>query len=55
MTIKNDKTRFDSLFYFSDGTFYLWETNTWTSEPWSSTSGFATVSKNTCKHLLNGF
>ncbi|KAG2685369.1 hypothetical protein I3760_10G122200 [Carya illinoinensis] len=23
-----------------DGTFYLWETNTWTSEPWSSTSGF---------------
>ncbi|KAI3720655.1 hypothetical protein L2E82_31646 [Cichorium intybus] len=29
----------------SDGTFYfyLWETNTWTSEPWSSTSGFVTV------------
>ncbi|KAH9675141.1 Aladin [Citrus sinensis] len=26
-----------------DGTFYLWETNTWTSEPWSSTSGFVTV------------
>ncbi|XP_034893970.1 aladin [Populus alba] len=25
-----------------DGTFYLWETNTWTSEPWSSTSGFVT-------------
>ncbi|QHO17884.1 Aladin [Arachis hypogaea] len=23
-----------------DGTFYLWETNTWTSEQWSSTSGF---------------
>ncbi|KAB1223182.1 Aladin [Morella rubra] len=23
-----------------DGTFYLWETNTWTSETWSSTSGF---------------
>ncbi|KAM0990776.1 hypothetical protein ACFX2C_009246 [Malus domestica] len=30
-------------YFFSakfDGTFYLWETNTWTSEPWSSTSGF---------------
>ncbi|RZS04713.1 hypothetical protein BHM03_00035085 [Ensete ventricosum] len=26
----------------SDGTFYLWETNTWTSEPWSSTSGYVT-------------
>ncbi|XP_008792413.2 aladin [Phoenix dactylifera] len=25
-----------------DGTFYLWETNTWTSEPWSSTSGYVT-------------
>nr|XP_043636184.1 aladin [Erigeron canadensis] len=25
-----------------DGTFYLWETNTWTSEPWSSTSGSVT-------------
>lgn len=25
-----------------DGTFYLWETNSWTSEPWSSTGGFAT-------------
>lgn len=25
-----------------DGTFYLWETNTWTSEQWSSTSGFVT-------------
>ncbi|RDY09202.1 Aladin [Mucuna pruriens] len=23
-----------------DGTFYLWETSTWTSEQWSSTSGF---------------
>ncbi|KAH7667320.1 aladin protein [Dioscorea alata] len=23
----------------SDGTFYIWETNTWTSEPWSSTGG----------------
>lgn len=36
------------LFYFfcSDGTFYLWETNTWTSESWSSTSGFVTVNKN---------
>lgn len=30
--------------YFSDGTFYLWETNTWTSEPWSSTGGYLTVS-----------
>ncbi|CAI9101058.1 OLC1v1038296C3 [Oldenlandia corymbosa var. corymbosa] len=26
----------------SDGTFYLWETNTWTSETWSSTNGFVT-------------
>ncbi|KAL9273288.1 Aladin-like protein [Drosera capensis] len=26
----------------SDGTFYLWETDTWTSAPWSSSSGFAT-------------
>ncbi|XP_020584106.1 aladin isoform X2 [Phalaenopsis equestris] len=26
----------------SDGTFYLWETNTWTSEPWSSTGGYVT-------------
>ncbi|KAL0912208.1 hypothetical protein M5K25_018168 [Dendrobium thyrsiflorum] len=26
----------------SDGTFYLWETNTWTSEPWSSTGGYIT-------------
>ncbi|EPS69632.1 hypothetical protein M569_05131, partial [Genlisea aurea] len=25
-----------------DGTFYLWETNTWTSEPWSSKHGFVT-------------
>ncbi|GLT95643.1 hypothetical protein SLE2022_133110 [Rubroshorea leprosula] len=25
-----------------DGTFYLWETNTWTSERWSSTSGLVT-------------
>ncbi|XP_022934085.1 aladin [Cucurbita moschata] len=25
-----------------DGTFYLWETNTWTSEQWSTTSGFVT-------------
>lgn len=31
------------LFVHSDGTFYLWETNTWTSEPWSLTSGFVTV------------
>lgn len=32
-------------YFFSakfDGTFYLWETNTWTSEPWSSTGGFVT-------------
>ncbi|KAE8725187.1 Aladin [Hibiscus syriacus] len=32
-------------YFFSgkfDGTFYLWETNTWTSEPWSSASGFVT-------------
>ncbi|RYR32372.1 hypothetical protein Ahy_A10g046957 isoform C [Arachis hypogaea] len=28
------------MFLHSDGTFYLWETNTWTSEQWSSTSGF---------------
>lgn len=34
------------LFFCSDGTFYLWETNTWTSESWSSTSGFVTVNKN---------
>ncbi|KAL3534057.1 hypothetical protein ACH5RR_007578 [Cinchona calisaya] len=25
-----------------DGTFYLWETNTWTSEPWSSANGYVT-------------
>ncbi|PIA41922.1 hypothetical protein AQUCO_02100037v1 [Aquilegia coerulea] len=25
-----------------DGTFYLWETNTWTSELWSSSGGFIT-------------
>ncbi|CAA0832882.1 Aladin [Striga hermonthica] len=25
-----------------DGTFYLWETNTWTSEPWSSKNGVVT-------------
>ncbi|XP_027070890.1 aladin-like isoform X2 [Coffea arabica] len=25
-----------------DGTFHIWETNTWTSEPWSSTNGFVT-------------
>ncbi|XVE60937.1 hypothetical protein DITRI_Ditri06bG0000900 [Diplodiscus trichospermus] len=32
-------------YFFSgkfDGTFYLWETNTWTSELWSSASGFVT-------------
>ncbi|XP_074306817.1 aladin [Silene latifolia] len=32
-------------YFFSakfDGTFYLWETVTWTSQPWSSTSGFVT-------------
>ncbi|PKU84918.1 hypothetical protein MA16_Dca019555 [Dendrobium catenatum] len=28
----------------SDGTFYIWETNTWTSERWSSTGGYITVS-----------
>ncbi|XP_047969822.1 aladin-like [Salvia hispanica] len=28
---------------YSDGTFHLWETNTWTSEPWSSKNGFFTV------------
>ncbi|CAI0439931.1 unnamed protein product [Linum tenue] len=28
-----------------DGTFYLWETNTWTSEQWSSSSGFVTGSQ----------
>ncbi|KAL7161497.1 hypothetical protein ACSBR2_042040 [Camellia fascicularis] len=25
-----------------DGTVYVWETNTWTSEPWSSTNGLST-------------
>ncbi|KAI4991733.1 hypothetical protein ZWY2020_040119 [Hordeum vulgare] len=25
-----------------DGTFHLWETNTWTSEPWSSSNGYVT-------------
>ncbi|CAN0910242.1 AAAS [Linum grandiflorum] len=34
------------LFFLSqivcDGTFYLWETNTWTSEQWSASSGFVT-------------
>lgn len=25
-----------------DGTFYLWETNTWTSEPWTSINGHVT-------------
>ncbi|EAZ17309.1 hypothetical protein OsJ_32832 [Oryza sativa Japonica Group] len=24
----------------NDGTFHLWETNTWTSEPWSSSNGY---------------
>lgn len=23
-----------------DGTFHFWETNTWTSEPWSSSNGY---------------
>jgi aladin len=27
-------------YYISDGTFHFWETNTWTSEPWSSSSGY---------------
>lgn len=31
------------MLFYSDGTFYLWETNTWTSEQWSSTSGFVKV------------
>ncbi|KAK7377985.1 hypothetical protein VNO80_03421 [Phaseolus coccineus] len=38
-----------------DGTFYLWETNTWTSEQWSSTSGFvkgATWDPDGCMILL---
>ncbi|THG02379.1 hypothetical protein TEA_030011 [Camellia sinensis var. sinensis] len=35
-----------------DGTFYLWETNTWTSEPWSSTSGFVTPSEVTLTYDL---
>lgn len=33
------------IFFHSDGTFYLWETSTWASELWSSTSGLVTVSK----------
>jgi hypothetical protein len=32
------------FFFVSDGTFHLWETNTWTSEPWSSSNGYVTVS-----------
>jgi hypothetical protein len=28
----------------SDGTFHFWETNTWTSEPWSSSNGYVSVS-----------
>ncbi|XP_058078263.1 aladin isoform X2 [Magnolia sinica] len=32
----------DYFFTANDGTFYLWETNTWTSEPWSSTGGRVT-------------
>ncbi|RLN30649.1 aladin-like [Panicum miliaceum] len=27
-------------YYISDGTFHFWETNTWTSEPWSSSNGY---------------
>ncbi|KAJ8449730.1 hypothetical protein Cgig2_001386 [Carnegiea gigantea] len=30
------------LYVLNDGTFYLWETATWTSEPWSSSGGFVT-------------
>uniref|UniRef100_A0A0E0BNF6 Uncharacterized protein n=1 Tax=Oryza glumipatula TaxID=40148 RepID=A0A0E0BNF6_9ORYZ len=26
--------------WINDGTFHLWETNTWTSEPWSSSNGY---------------
>ncbi|PWZ46023.1 Aladin [Zea mays] len=26
-----------------DGTFHFWETNTWTSEPWSSSNGYVSV------------
>lgn len=33
------------MFINSDGTFYLWETNTWASEQWSSISGFVKVCK----------
>lgn len=33
------------IFFCRDGSFYLWETNTWTSEPWSSSSGYVTVSE----------
>ncbi|KAH9612001.1 hypothetical protein KSS87_000033 [Heliosperma pusillum] len=32
----------NDLLLCSDGTFYLWETVTWTSQPWSSASGFVT-------------
>lgn len=31
-------------FLASDGTFHFWETNTWTSEPWSSSNGYVSVS-----------
>ncbi|KAI3887491.1 hypothetical protein MKX03_032000, partial [Papaver bracteatum] len=30
------------MYFISDGTFYLWETNTWMSKTWSSTGGFVT-------------
>lgn len=36
----------DNMLLCSDGTFYLWETNTWTSERWSSSGGRVTVSEN---------
>nr|CBX25227.1 hypothetical_protein [Oryza brachyantha] len=29
-----------------DGTFHLWETNTWTSEPWSSSNGYVSEGAN---------
>ena len=34
------------LSYYSDGTFCLWETNTWTSEPWSLSTGSGSVTVN---------
>ncbi|KAF4359969.1 hypothetical protein F8388_004476 [Cannabis sativa] len=45
-------------YFFSakfDGTFYLWETNTWTSESWSSTSGFVMVKEADFKIVAERF